>query len=1153
LKTYAISSYYSPAVKINTTNHPKGHPAPMSRKKISKRSTRPCQVKTKAPQSSSAATVTPLASPLQLLARSRSVLEKHLPASLPNEKLCMFVSYTDAATRAQVFHLTGTDLDTLWAQLLNELKRRTRTNCKNIAWLRLDWVNHIEAHTWAELNEILAATKRNYFRRGISLDPEFKYPFLEQELNANAMLYPGPGGQGAQLNPKNFSAYARQRFKPAPELKISPHGQVYTFTTGALFVSADKAPLVLNCGNSAAGYNSGRRKVDLNQENLSSIIDTSARYLAAQVKPNGYYVYGMHPCFNREINTYNTLRHASSTYALLEAWEILHEPGIKSAVDRALEVLTRSMIKDYPLPDGTTAAFLLDLNNEIKLGGNAVAILALTKYTELTADKQYLPLLERLATGILFMQDKTTGTFTHVLNSSDLSTKEQFRIIYYEGEAAFGLMRLYALTRDSRWLQCVEKAFEHFIAARHWQHHDHWLSYCVNELTLYRPERRYYQFGLNNVSGYLNFVLERITTFPTLLELMMAAHKMIQRLRHDPDHSDLLRHLDLEKFYRALEYRAHYMLNGHFWPELAMYFKNPRRILGSFFIRHHGFRIRIDDVEHYLSGYIAYLNHYLKQHDALLAAQPQVGLSNIPAPAPPARAILNFGGDANLGRRQHYRTRQLGSSNILNIPELSQGDVNMLNLECVVSTLGKQGIDKGEGGPYYYRAHPQMLEILLSAGINCVFTANNHSGDYGPAALMQQRQILSSLGIAVAGSGETTATAFRPVLINTRGLRIAVFSFDTTQSEFSATTNSPGNAWIPLSQVEKWQQQVCGLIRAASSRADLVFVAIHWGKNHTREPSELHRKAARILIDAGAHAILGTSAHAVHGVEVYKKAPIIYDAGDLLFDSERSHYAPGGLFQLGLSAKGVDWVRYIPVGIGFGFSQRLYAAEAQDSLHNFIHKCRALGTCPEVVADACIIPIDKSTDLEPKASQVAFHSNKSISAGFSQKITPFQPDKHHGVATTVPQDAVIEPVSFKNGLILLGVRIHPTYIDKRRPLWVETWWKSEKPLMYDLRLDIQARSEIPNLMPPWGHGMDHDPCDWMRPTTTWEPHTIYCDFYALRPPPRAHLRNGVIKVHINVIGPQRNAEAYIHPHPITVQLTPPSKLKHPLQEKTPPP
>ena len=544
-----------------------------------------------------------------LLQKLQPELTQHIsPLDSPWPTYTLFFSISDGEQRAHVVNTSADTLEQAWEKGADAAQALAKQLDMQPCWLRVDWVNEVKEYTWQSLKQLMAQTKRNYFRYGLALDNQLEFAFLEQELNANATLFMGNKVQHAQLNEKNFTVYTNRRYGKQLTLDFSDDNAVYRLSTQGVFCAENSEPLLLH----DQGLNTGRRIIyPLGDEQTRAMIQNSSDYLAGQVQETGQFNYGWHPCFGRQIDAYNTLRHISTTYAMLDAWEVTQDDALQAAIERSLHYLTSELIKDVTLDDGTEAAFLIEVNNEIKLGGNAVSLLALTKYTELMGDEQYRPLLERLALGIQYMQDPNNGKFIHVISYPELTVKEDLRIIYYDGEATYGLMRLYALTQDERWLNMVEKAFDYLIKTDHWRARDHWLSHCINELVQYRPEERYYQFGIQNVADYLDVVQQRITTSPTLLELMMAAHKMVAHLKELSEFNHLLEQLDLDKFDRVLEYRAHYLMNGHFWPEYAMFFRNPNTIVGSFFIRHHAFRVRIDDVENYLSGYVAYLNHYL--------------------------------------------------------------------------------------------------------------------------------------------------------------------------------------------------------------------------------------------------------------------------------------------------------------------------------------------------------------------------------------------------------------------------------------------------------------------------------------------------------------------------------------------------------------
>ena len=72
---------------------------------------------------------------------------------------------------------------------------------------------------------------------------------------------------------------------------------------------------------------------------------------------------------------------------------------------------------------------------------------------------------------------------------------------------------------------------------------------------------------------------------------------------------------------------------------------------------------------------------------------------------------------------------------------IKNSDIALTNLECVIATQGKFW-DKREHKPFYYRAPPVVLDVLVDAGFDVVITANNHSMDFGPDALMEQIELL---------------------------------------------------------------------------------------------------------------------------------------------------------------------------------------------------------------------------------------------------------------------------------------------------------------------------------------------------------------------------------------------------------------------------
>lgn len=527
---------------------------------------------------------------------------QHVPSL--KQDIILFLSYGPKDQRCSVWHSEKTNLEQAKKQLLDFINDQFAQE-QLADYIKIDIAYNLAKQAWKEVEQqVHHQFHNNHYRKGIGFDELCSVAFLEQEIYGKAIIRGLSYDKPNFFDETNLNYAIKQKYNATkPQIKLQELQDIWIFDTyGAFYENGQFI-------NLASRYDvNGIRGISNNKkQHFKLLIEQNSAFLHNQIQENGKFIYGYFSAYDRDIRNYNTVRHCTSAYALLETFEVQNKPEYWPKIHAVIHYALTNFYKEK---DSSTA-FMIDGKEgelEIKLGANAAAILMLTKYQEITQKTDYQKYAEKLANGILKLVD-SNGSTTHVLNYPNYDLKEKFRIIYYDGEAALALLRLYQINQDSRLLETVKLMFECFIEKRYEKYHDHWLSYCTNELTKICPEDKYFIFGLNNYLKHFIFIRNRKTTYATLLEMLMAAYKMVSRLK-EQGRTALFEQAYMPELQKLIEFRADFQTTGFFYPEMAMYMARPDKILHAFYIRHDRFRVRIDDQEHNLSGYIAYVKDY---------------------------------------------------------------------------------------------------------------------------------------------------------------------------------------------------------------------------------------------------------------------------------------------------------------------------------------------------------------------------------------------------------------------------------------------------------------------------------------------------------------------------------------------------------------
>ena len=223
----------------------------------------------------------------------------------------------------------------------------------------------------------------------------------------------------------------------------------------------------------------------------------------------------------------------------------------------------------------------------------------------------------------------------------------------------------------------------------------------------------------------------------------------------------------------------------------------------------------------------------------------------------------------------------------LNVLEGDPPDVSVINLETSITDRGTYAAAKG----IHYRMHPNNIDCIAAAKIDCCVLANNHVLDWGQRGLLDTLDTLDAAGIGHAGAGRNRRAANAPWIREVPGKgRVLVFGIGHGSSgvprSWVAGKTTPGIAYI-LGLTEQTAGQLSERIAQERRDGDFVVVSVHWGPNWGYQIDEEQTAFAHALIDsAGVDLIHGHSGHHRKAAEVYKGRLILYDCGDFINDYE---------------------------------------------------------------------------------------------------------------------------------------------------------------------------------------------------------------------------------------------------------------------------
>lgn len=257
----------------------------------------------------------------------------------------------------------------------------------------------------------------------------------------------------------------------------------------------------------------------------------------------------------------------------------------------------------------------------------------------------------------------------------------------------------------------------------------------------------------------------------------------------------------------------------------------------------------------------------------------------------PDFVTLIFGGDIMMDRGVRRSVEKNFAGDYAKIFEneellqlLQNADIAFGNLEGTASDKGKD-----LGGKFSFHMDPAIVPVLKDAGIDILSVANNHVGDWGQNAYIDNMNRLKDGGILFTGGGMNRAEAEVPTIIEKNGIKIGFLAFSDVGPSWMEVTEK--NAGLLIASSERSGE----IIKNASAQVDYLIVSFHFGDEYKTIHNNRQEYLAHKAVDNGAKLVIGHHPHVPQDMEVYKGGFIAYSLGNFIFDQSWSEPTMRGL------------------------------------------------------------------------------------------------------------------------------------------------------------------------------------------------------------------------------------------------------------------